>query len=555
MGGKKMKKKKSVDFSSPVEVSDWFSLRVRKKMSNGKNLLELMSYRESSLFWSIFPELVSKINGTLEIVRENKSYTKNKFASNFLNGASIISISILSKIINALQNRKRAKKKNKVLFFTFEKAWRTLPDKKARGKRRFDFQYESILKEISKNKYNTEAITIAPIWRADDLTSISELLGRFFYQKSPHIALEAFWAFNVFRKQRTARKGFVKAWGQLKKDECFKNTFLKENKLVGKAVKEACGFLFENHCLAIIKIVELTIKIIEKEKPGAIVVLNNGGWYWKAIMIAAKTKKIPVVSLQHAGIMKQNLNYFFDGTTGVLAPQMPDKFLAYGDWTKRMVSEVWKYKKGSVVVTGVYKYDELVEIKKKFNNEKFCKSKGIDSKKKIIFFAAQIPESPWIEKELPVLEQLKKFKDAIVLIKPHPRGDSQKYVEITKKIGLNAILLNENLQPYEAILASDLVVSLPSTIITEAAILGRPSVILNLNKEDIQIPWEKSGVSLVVSSKQEIYSTIKKALLSSGARSKMKMARKKFVYAHTFKQDGKASERVSKVIYKLFKEK
>ena len=111
---------------------------------------------------------------------------------------------------------------------------------------------------------------------------------------------------------------------------------------------------------------------------------------------------------------------------------------------------------------------------------------------------------------------------------------------------MRAEILSKSSDTIEALYACDLLVAAFSTVITEALVLGKPAVTLNLTAED-PTPYYK-GVTLRVDKEKDLYPAIRKALYDEKTREKLEKERKKFVLGYAHVQDGKATERVISLI-------
>jgi len=90
-----------------------------------------------------------------------------------------------------------------------------------------------------------------------------------------------------------------------------------------------------------------------------------------------------------------------------------------------------------------------------------------------------------------------------------------------------------------------------STVITEALVLGKLAVTLNLTAEG-PAPYFRE-VTLRVDRKGDLIPAIAKALHDENTRERLKKTAKNFAFNHTYKQDAKATERVISLIKRMIK--
>jgi surface carbohydrate biosynthesis protein len=152
-----------------------------------------------------------------------------------------------------------------------------------------------------------------------------------------------------------------------------------------------------------------------------------------------------------------------------------------------------------------------------------------------------------------VLRALKNFQEAQVIIKLHPGENDEAYKKVVEEENVRVKMLSKSSDTIEALYACDLLVAAFSTVITEALVLGKPAVTLNLTAED-PVPYYKE-VTLRVDKEEDLAPAIRKALYDEKTREKLKKERKKFISKHVYKQDGKATERLIGLIERMIKKR
>jgi surface carbohydrate biosynthesis protein len=162
----------------------------------------------------------------------------------------------------------------------------------------------------------------------------------------------------------------------------------------------------------------------------------------------------------------------------------------------------------------------------------------------------------WTEKQrdeftLSIVETVKEMSEIQLIVKLHPLENVDVYKKIFTKM-LNEITICQNeVNLYELINASDVVMSVASTASLEAMILDKPIITLNLNGGPNYIPYVEDGTSIGVYNKEDLVPAIKDALYNEGIRKKLEKERSKYVYEYAYIQDGKASERIVDLIFQI----
>jgi len=544
------------------EIAKWLSGVAFENFSDKKNLVELCAYQNSSLWWSVLSDLSMTINdkdysfNSSILPKEFKAlYKKIFFIEPFVDSVK----KLLALIVYFIQSKNKKNKKYKIMFFSLPKAWRAVYNLKDNEINYADVHYDSLIRELSKKKYDVEVLSVSPILSLRNFYNILTTFKRAINSSNLFLPLEMFWSTSVFRKQNSAIIDFRKKWIKLRKNmKSNSSIFSYKGENFYNSINCQLEHFFNSHFASIVKNIHIMDNLISKEKPDLIVLPNTGGWFWQSIMIAAENRGCPVLTTQHSVIYPSNSYYYHSENSrvnkhGPLFSPLPTKFAVYGSWTKQLLTEKFNYPSSLLAITGQSRYDVISQPEKLFDRKKFCKLHGLNPNKKIVLFATVIPISPFIESELKIFRALKNISGIQVIVKPHPRGDSKKYKEIAEKEGLNVTVIHEDSSVFEPIFVSDLVLTLPSTVATEAAIMNRPVVLLDFEKEQGQIPWVESEVALSIFNEKQAEETIRTALFDSKILNRMSIARKKFIAEHVHKLDGKATQRQLDLILKMIK--
>lgn len=144
------------------------------------------------------------------------------------------------------------------------------------------------------------------------------------------------------------------------------------------------------------------------------------------------------------------------------------------------------------------------------------------------------------------LEQISRNSDKkiVLLIRPHPNEDEEKYCELNSKN--IRIFVSKKCYSREVVMTSDLVVGMYSELLVEACYLG--CIVLSLQpdlKYRDNLPTNKWGHSMPVYAKEKINDAVRIMLLDSNVRQDMKRR------VNQFRNDGGATERVVNLIYQI----
>jgi UDP-N-acetylglucosamine:LPS N-acetylglucosamine transferase len=347
------------------------------------------------------------------------------------------------------------------------------------------------------------------------------------------------------------------------------------------------------------------MNIIRKEKPDLIIICHDGSATERSFIIAAESIGIPSLMIQVGNISqvrkvskiygfksalykiflskqsKQICNrylYLFitcinlqknkllgtryfcqmilkDITSTDLRGHYCKNIAATGLYDKKiMINE--GIDENKIFTVGNPKFDDIFYIKYDIN--KIYNHFNVKKDKKIVLFLTQafVEHGLWTEKQrdeftLSIVETVKEMSEIQLIVKLHPLENVDVYKKIFTKM-LNEITICQNeVNLYELINASDVVMSVASTASLEAMILDKPIITLNLNGGPNYIPYVEDGTSIGVYNKEDLVPAIKDALYNEGIRKKLEKERSKYVYEYAYIQDGKASERIVDLIFQI----
>lgn len=245
-----------------------------------------------------------------------------------------------------------------------------------------------------------------------------------------------------------------------------------------------------------------------------------------------------------------------------------------GDATKVCV---WsEYQKGvfrerggipeKLVITGSPMHDLIFQKRMENFDEiknKVCKLLNIKENNGIILFATQ----PLFKENVCTFEEQRRVTELIIkavsnfdeytpIIKLHPRESLEEYTYLEKHPLKNRFRVVEegDADLYDLIQASRIVIIQSSTVGLDAMIFGKDVIAVNMLSPKASLGYAESGAAIGVYKEEDLVPAIKNALYDENIRKQLAEGRKKFVYEHVYKQDGKASKRVVDLVMQMIKE-
>jgi len=248
-------------------------------------------------------------------------------------------------------------------------------------------------------------------------------------------------------------------------------------------------------------------------------------------LAAAKRLKIPVIGIQHGTIHPNHFVYTVPQGHVDGAP-IPDYFAAYGEYDRKIVSELGAYPAERVWVVGSPRMDYLV--KNPPDKTAAREQLGLPVHKKIVLIATHTHRVyPWFFQVVKaVFEATKNRNDCIVIVKTHPgdKGMTESYKEAAKHTG-NPFTEFYADQFDELLAACDVMISGSSTTVMQATLLGRATISANFSEEPSSYPYVEDGASLPARNPQELSHSLE-VLLSDDASTENEKRRQEFLRRH-----------------------
>jgi len=260
----------------------------------------------------------------------------------------------------------------------------------------------------------------------------------------------------------------------------------------------------------------------------------------------------------------QRFSDFNEGEAGKFK-YLPDKITTLDKLSEEiMLNE--GFPKEKLAITGNPYFDELAGLKNKFNENDRKKLKnelGIDMDSYLFFYMSQPIEQQcgnklgYTEKDA-LREFLDSFKDIKtdkkfnIIVKAHLRENQEDLEKIAKEYNLPVIVDQQKLPLRPVMFASDAVISPWSTMLIESTYLEKPSISLQpgLNAEDPLIT-NKLGITVPVYKHGEMKGIVEKLLNDKNYNIELSQMGKR----KGFSIDGKATERVTNLVYEMLNTK
>lgn len=365
--------------------------------------------------------------------------------------------------------------------------------------------------------------------------------------------VEKYLSFSAIKAAFKAVTYYNKERNKLIKSEAFTNSLDYNSTPLAASLKRELIKIFGGYAFEAVLYIEIMREAIRSEKPDLILITYEYGLLGRAAVFAGKLEGVPTLALQHGNLSQNHIGYIHskEEISPKLTPEhcpLPDKTAVSGPWYKKILIEYGNYPTDSIEVTGQPRYDFLGQADMVFDRQAYCQKNGLRNQKTIVLICTQ----PMLSLHLrDIIIEFNKLPDIQIVIKPHPLEKKRQLEKLIWPNSKNVLVLPENSNTYESIYSCDLMLALFSTTITEALMLNKPVIIVNLTGQANPMTYVESKVALNVSKIEELGKTINDVLHGVSIGEELAKARNDFIYEHCYKMDGKATDRVIETISDL----
>ena len=354
-----------------------------------------------------------------------------------------------------------------------------------------------------------------------------EYLGNFGRVK----LFESYQDSSVMRAMQLIRKKFKDDFKRLNNDQEFQRSFSFGKVNMWEVFRELFRFYYYVQFPRIVKYIETGKRIFRVEEPKLVIFKADGPTPDRTFATVANSLNIPTILVSH-GIYFPNKSY---------VPKC--KFVTVWGPKFKEYMELKGVNSNDVIITGAPHYDDLIKLKKSKNN--FREELNLPDGK-IVTFATQ-GFSEMINQKLvsEVMRVLTEIKDITLVIKPHPREDPEFYRKFFGNSDRTIILPEVDIS--KLIKASDLLLTVNSTVALESNVIGTPVLTLNFTEEKDDF-YGKEGGAISVNDESKLVDVVFRSLFNDEYREEIYTRHLEFLKKYTFNEDAKASERVVELV-------
>jgi len=529
---------------------------VQSKLSCGKSLIELTTYRGIPLWWFVdfdfrryfINELTSKI--------PNRSAYYNRILSEFwflshsyieilFDVTSKMLIQLTTKLHGGKKIKDNGNKLSKILFTAQDVEWKIVRDYESNTLKKSDAFFDSIIKNLA-NRY--VLVGVYPL--GPSISSLRIFMDKLKNWYVVHKPFNLYWSWDAWKNERESTERFKGNLTLLKNDITFKE-ICDTNNLYSEIMGRLKTYFYISFPRAV-KNIEMAKRMIEEENPDLILIQNEYGGFEQALVIAAKFKNVPTVAIQHGIITPTHYGYIFNKEDKG-KKFLPDITCVFGQYHYDLLTKNSIYEPEEVVITGEPRYDILYYADRIYDKKKFLENYNINSNHKILLWTTQchgISDEENVKNFKAVFKTMQNLNGVTLVIKQHP-GEGARYKKMIEdylnryNLRGDVVITPKDSDTYEQLFVCDLMITKNSTTAMEAIALNKPVIVLNLGEEPDVVDYVENGVALGVYKEDDLEPAINRLLHGD---SDLVKTRERFIREYLYEIDGKATERVVSLI-------
>jgi len=287
------------------------------------------------------------------------------------------------------------------------------------------------------------------------------------------------------------------------------------------------------------------------EQSDVLVLYAESSGLGRAAIAAAHELGVETFAVQH-GIMypryyshEHAAHEVSTSAAGGESVPIPTRTAVFGSMARDLLETRSQYPPERIIITGSPKFDALVASSRAYDPLATRSRLGIAGDVPMLVVATRYNAIG------PVFEELVRAVEAIpelrLVVKPHQAEPSEPYREIVRRAGASRTRIleaSENL--LELLVASDGLITVDSLASSEALVLGRRVLIVNLPNN--LGPLVERGVALGVWQGESIERRLRELTLDPDTASRLEKRREEFIKEFAFGADGRSTERIVQAI-------
>ncbi len=359
-------------------------------------------------------------------------------------------------------------------------------------------------------------------------------------EKVRYMFYQEFATEDFFSAARKARRRLVNSWRAIERPPEIGQHLKWKDISIWPALKRDVGLMFSGYFPALAKDIVALDRIMERTVPKALLVTNYYSAPERAAIMLARTRKVPTLLLT-----------FFPLAEGLPPiPVLVDKIALWGEDMRQFLLDHPSMAPKRMVLTGNPAFEYRLKKAGLTVGQADGDNVTANGHPNVLFISQAAQQDYTSEKRRIHLEAVynaaRLLPDIQFAIRLHPMESGHAHFEFIKNHALQNATIENGIDLYRAIMASDLVITFSSTAGIEAMLLDKPIIAINLVGEPVgRIPYLRDGAAYGVYERERLPQAIALVLADPDIRRQLSLKRQECLRRYLYQCDGQSANRIA----------
>jgi len=351
-----------------------------------------------------------------------------------------------------------------------------------------------------------------------------------------------YYGIGVLKEARAISRMLRAAWEEIKRDVSFRQSLVYKGVNLYPFLEKRLRLIFCGLGWYVGDVLASTAAMLEQENARAVIIEHDENYMGKGVLTNAQD--IATISLQTELLYPDGCVSRHIKSDDSRKP-MPMIKCVSGKYGKRVLVDYGNYDPRIIRIIGHPGYDKVLQKLRSFKLSGKNESQG-SRRKTILFAGGGVKQDAEI---IPGLIAAADSLEARLVIKAHPVADRSLLKRIVEDTGSENVQLRFEGDLHEMVAECDVFVSVMSTTVIDAMVLGKP--ILLINVVICPMPYAAYSAVHVVQAVEDIEKGLTALFYNRGLNRRLAKGQQKFLADYLYKLDGKSSARVARIVQEL----
>ena len=437
----------------------------------------------------------------------------------------------------------------RILFISHAAFWRAGRNPETGAARVAEHYFDQIIPDVALHpELEATVVAIGP-HTAHRRRGAAERLKEWFRLSSDadtFIHLNRYSSRRVYLELRRATSLMRKAWEELRRSPAVAEAFSHRGVNFSDLAEPDLAATMLLQLPWAVRSFEEMREAIDELRPRAVCLYAESSGWGRAVCAACRDAAVPSVAIQHGIIYPRYFSYLH-GEDEQDAP-IPDRTAVFGEAAKRFLVEQGHYSADSLVVTGSPKFDALGSTAAALDPAALRARLGVPQGARLLVVASRYRGIRETHQSIGsafarLVRAAEALDDTHLIVKPHPAERGDEYTAAIAAIGATRCrVLTGDVDMAQLLCAADALVTVESLSATEALVLGRPVVILNMPTNLAEMV--ESGAAVGVDAGDDPGPALASVLDDAATKARLEEARRRYLSDLARGVDGQATARI-----------